>query len=326
MTSRLERIAVIIVNYGTADLVIAGVNSVRACPHGGRDISVHVVDNASPDDSADVLRAAYEAHGWQDCVTLYMETENHGFGRGNNVALHALAAQDTPPDAAFLLNPDAHIKPGAVDILARALENDPAVGFVGAAITHPDGTAMTAAFRFPSVISQFSDTLSFGPIARLCQRWTVPLPPDHPEGPVDWVSGAAVMGRFSALEELQFFDPGFFLYYEEVDLMHRAARAGWRTMYVPQAHIVHKEGEATGFADQQARAVALPAYHYQSWAHYMGKTHRRPVALAMAMARLIGALGNVTISKLRRRHNTIPQNFFSDFWGLCVKPLLKGTT
>ncbi len=324
MTDRLRHISVIIVNYGTPYLTIAGVQSVLDRQHSDRVVDIHVVENGSPDDSASVLQAAHATQGWNRRVTLYLETENHGFGRGNNIALKALSARQTPPDAIFFLNPDAFVQNEAIDALASALEVDPRAGFAGAAISHPDGTGMTAAFRFPSVISQFSDTLCFGPVARLCRRWTVPLPPDHPAGPVDWVSGAAVMGRFTALRDLGFFDPRFFLYYEEVDLMHRAMRVGWRTLYVPGAQVGHSEGTATGFADQRLRAAALPNYHYASWVHYMHKTHGRAKALLMAAARIVGACGHIAICRLRRRNSTLPTCFFADFWTLCVKPLLRG--
>jgi hypothetical protein len=319
---KINTVSVVIVNYGTPDLTVAGVQSVLECHHGGRNVDVHVVDNASLDNSASQLEAAHSEYGWGDRVTLYLENENHGFGRGNNVVLRALKARKTPPDAVFLLNPDASLENEAVDLLAQSLEADPQAGFVGACICEPDGTQVTSAFRFPSAISEFSSSLSFGPVTRILTNWTVPMPPDHPEAQVDWVSGAAMMGRFTALEQLHFFDPDFFLYFEEVDLMHRAHRAGWRTLYKPQARVIHSEGTATGIADKRAHAAALPQYHYESWQYYFRKNHGLGGAWLAGIARLAGSAGAVIICRLRRRKSAVPKRFFHDFWTYSLRPML----
>lgn len=321
----IRKIAVIIVNYGTADLTIAGVQSVLERDHGGRDVDIHVLDNASPDDSAARLTAAHAENGWGDRVKLYLETDNHGFGRGNNVVLRALEQSDTPPDAAFLLNPDARLENEALDLLAQALDADPEAGFAGAGIAKPDGTNVTAAFRFPTIISEFSGSLSFGPVARLLDRWTVALPPEHPAGPVGWVAGAAVLMRLEALKAIDNFDPRFFLYYEEVDLMRRGQDAGWACLYVPSARIIHIEGEATGVKSGREVAARLPSYRYDSWQYYFRKTYGRGGALLAAAALMLGSAGNRVISTLRRRPSGVPEAFFGDFIRHALRPLLKGS-
>lgn len=319
----VQKIAVIIVNYGTADLTIAGVQSVLERQHGGRDVEIHVLDNASPDDSAAELTAAHAENDWGAGVRLYLETENHGFGRGNNVVLRALEQSDTPPDAAFLLNPDARLENEALDLLAHALEADPKAGFAGAGIAKPDGTNVTAAFRFPTILSEFSGSLSFGPVARLLDRWTVALPPDHPAGPVGWVAGAAVLMRLDALRAIENFDPRFFLYYEEVDLMRRGQEAGWGCLYVPDARVIHIEGEATGVKAGREVAARLPSYRYDSWQYYFRKTYGRGGALLAAGALMLGSAGNCVLSAIRRRPRSVPEAFFGDFLRHALRPLLS---
>jgi len=322
----LRHIAVIIVNYGTPDLAIRAVNSVLTRAHGGRQIEVHLVDNASPGDDAAQFRAA--APDWGDRVTLWLEDDNHGFGRGNNVVLNALAARDVPPDAAFLLNPDASLHNEAVDSLASALEADPSAGAVGAAVLREDLTPAVAAFRFPGCVSELARILSFGVFDRLTKSSQVALSPTQPTGPVDWVSGAAVMLRFAPAAKIGFFDPGFFLYYEEVDLMRRLQAAGNHVLYVPQAQVLHAEGAATGqFAGKAARARD-PWYLYQSWAHYFTRAYGRPRALALACALWPMALLNIAHRGLRGKAPTLPRRFFRDhathvIWPL-LQPLLRG--
>lgn len=316
-----SEIAVIIVNYGTAELAIDAIESVLARQHGGRGVDIHVVDNASPGGDADLLQAAHAHRGWVGRVTLYLEETNHGFGRGNNLVLHALSARAAPPDKVFLLNPDARLENEALEILAAFLDTHPRVGCAGASITNPDGRQATAAFRFPSAVSEFSDALAFGPVARLLRRHSVPLPPDMPMQPVHWVAGAAAMLRWEAVWQCRGFDPSYFLYFEEVDLLRQFAKHGWQTWYVPDAHICHVEGAATDVKSGKAQRSLLPDYWYDSWLTYHLKAHGRWGARLCAAARLMGWSGNRAISFVRRRPTAAPQRYFDSFTRRILRPL-----
>ena len=314
-------ISVIIVNYGTAALCVKAVESVKAYHHGGRQVDIHVVDNASPGDDASVLSRAHAVSGWGNSVTLYLEDENHGFGRGNNLVLEKLALRPEPPHKVFLLNPDAQLDNDALEILATFIDAHPDVGCAGAAIMNPGGQHATAAFRFPSTASEFSDSLAFGPVARFFARHMVALPADLPTQPVHWVSGAAVMFRWEALKQSQGFDPDFFLYFEEVDLMRRLSSLGWETWYVPDAKVHHIEGAATNVKSSVATRSARPDYWYDSWLIYHLKSHGRWGALLCAIARLGGWTGNLIVSSLRRRPTLAPKHYINAFTRRVLRPL-----
>lgn len=315
--------AVIIVNYATADLTIKAVDSVLQ--HAPASTEIHLVDNASPGEDAALLAAAHRDHGWGARVTLYPETENHGFGRGNNLVLHALAARDTPPAQVLLLNPDAQLENDIVTLMGDLLDAQPDVGMVGAGITKPDSTPVTAAFRFPNLGDTFASQLNFGPVTRALKRWQVPLPPDHPAGAVDWVAGAALMCRMQTLRDVGFFDPEYFLYYEEVDLMLQASRAGWKTWYLPQARVTHAEGAATGVKSGEVERRRRPAYWYASWRIYHQKNHGRLGALLAIVAFGCGTTGHHVVATLRRRPISSPLNVFADFWRYAIQPVLTRT-
>ena len=183
--------------------------------------------------------------------------------------------------------------------------------------------AVTAAFRFPGLVSEIARTVNLGLTDRLAARYLVPLPAAHPAGPVDWVSGASVMFRFQALKEAGFFDPEFFLYYEEVDLMRRLSQSGWRILYEPRAHVIHEEGAATGQFAGQAGRQRDPAYLYQSWAHYFTGAVGRAGALAIAVLMLPAALLNILHRGVRGRAPTVPRSFFPDQWRFVIWPLLS---
>jgi len=318
-------ISVIVVNYGTAELARAAVDSVLARTHGGRKVDIHLVDNASPGRDREILAEAARSEAWRGRVTFYPEQTNHGFARAHNLVFRALAARAHPPDKVFLLNPDAQLENEAIAILADTLDADPGLAMAGAGITEPSIGPAVAAFRFPGAASEFAHFIGFGPVYRLFERARVPLPPDHPEGPVDWVTGAAFMARFGVLRDLDWFDPAFFLYFEETDLMRRARAAGWQIRYVPRARVLHLEGVATGIKsgeDQQRRRRG--AYWYRSWAHYFRKAKGRAGALGIALAVLLAGLVHYPLAALRRRPPALPRRFLPDFLVHAMLPLLFG--
>lgn len=315
-------VAVIIVNYGTANLALAAVASVLSRSSGSRTIAVHLVDNASHGDDARHLSAEIAARGWRDRVTLFRETVNHGFGGGNNVVLERLARQPNRPKYVFLLNPDALLENDAITILADFLDAHPKAAVAGARIEKPGGIPVTAAFRFPGLASTFADAISFGPISRLFAASRVPLEPDLTTGPVDWVAGAAMMARFDAMRDAGNFDLGYFLYYEEVDLMRALARRGSEVWYVAEARVTHFEGASTGVNSGEACRKRRPAYWYHSWQYYFRKNHGRLYALAAAAAWIIGAGVNRLVAGLRRRPPAAPLHFFGDFWAGACRPLI----
>jgi len=136
------------------------------------------------------------------------------------------------------------------------------------------------------------------------------------------VAGAAVMFRLEALRQAQMFDPEYFLYYEEVDLMRQLARKGWPTWYVAEALVIHAEGAATGVKSGRPERRRLPPYWYHSWQYYMRKNHGRAVAVLACMAWALGAVLNHGLSLLRGKEPAAPLRLFGDLWTFAMRPLL----
>lgn len=315
-------IPVVIVNYGTADLVTKAVVGLLE-RHGRRAVELHIVENNSPDPlEREKLKAIEER--WPGLITIYMETENHGFGRGNNVALRALGGRVAPPEFVFLLNPDAVPQTDVIAELVDFLEGHPKAAIAGARIEGPEGEqTIASAFRFPGVLSEFIGAARFGPLSRLLASRRIDFPPDTGTREVDWVSGAAFMARLDALKGVGFFDPAYFLYYEEMDMMHALKRRGWQIWHVAEARVRHIEGAATGIR-QRDPFRRQPRYWFDSWRYYFVKNNGHWCARFCALARFSGSALDVFISKLRGRTPAMPYRFSRDFFKEVVFPLWRG--
>jgi N-acetylglucosaminyl-diphospho-decaprenol L-rhamnosyltransferase len=315
-------VAVIIVNYNTPEMAIAAADSVLNRSEDGLSVAVHLVDNASSGNDRSLF--LQESARWGDAVTLHLETVNHGFGRGNNLVLRQLAASPDPPRKVYLLNPDARLVTNAVAEMAAFLDSRPKAAVVGSEILHHRTLEPVAcAFRFPGIISEFSGATHFGPVDRLFRRWRVTLPPGISTCQVDWVAGASMMARLDALEKVGFFDPDYFLYFEEVDLMHRLKRLGWEVWHFPQAKVVHIAGASTGVHSEDAGSRRLPGYWFDSWRLYYEKMHGRGVARCVALSRLSGTVIGDLLCRIRRIPGRNPLNFAEDFRRRVVGPLFS---
>lgn len=292
------RVAVVIVNYGAARLIVENFAGLEAEARALPALRVYIVDNASPGGEADLLDGFAAAGERRAFVRVIRSPENVGFARGNNIALRAaLAEAEEPFDYFFLLNPDAWIRAGAIRILIECLEKDPEAGFAGARLEYPDGTPQVSAFRFMSVAGEFEAAARTGIVSALFAPWRVAPPQRDRRRRADWVCGAAVLVRRAVFEEVGLFDEGYFLYFEETDLMLAARRRGWRAWYVPEARAVHLVGRSTGVVDGRRQDRPPPDYWYRSRARYFRKNHGALYAGLADLAFLAGS----GVDWLRRR-------------------------
>jgi N-acetylglucosaminyl-diphospho-decaprenol L-rhamnosyltransferase len=261
---------VVIVNYRTGGLVIECLRSLAGQVASLLGTRVSVVDNASGDGSVEQIRAAIDAEGWGGWVSLQPLARNGGFAFGNNAAIRAALALPKPPRYVVLLNPDTIAQPGALGELVRFMDANPKVGIAGSRLENLDGSVQCSSHRAPTPLSELADGAQFDPLHRLLKKYIVSPPiPDHPCA-CDWVSGASLIARREVFNSIGLFDEGYFLYYEEVDFCSRARRAGWPVWYVPDARVVHLEGESTEISTGGRRR---PSYWFDSRRRFFAKQY-----------------------------------------------------
>lgn len=291
-------VAVIIVNYRTPELTktcLAALSGERALLP---TLKAIVVDGGSGDGSANELAVTIAEPAYRDWVELLALPINGGFGWANNQALMRLARKPSPPDYVYLLNPDAKVTRGAVLRLVEDLEGHPRCAAAGSQLLASDGMTTGAGFRFPTAGREFVSAAQTAALGRLLAIGSVMV--DSAESrEVDWVTGASVMLRTAALRETGLFDDGFFLYFEEVELMHRLEAAGWTVRHVPESRVFHAEGSSTGIASVER----MPEYWFRSRQRYFLLTGGRASALAADIAWMLGRFLGIFKTALRRQNS-----------------------
>ena len=255
------KLVVVTVNYRCADAILDGIEETISQLMKLGDSEFWIVDNNSPDASADTLAEAISKNDWGSIVKLIRSPDNNGFGAGNNVAINAALQADRKPEYLYFLNPDAIPHKGAIENLVAFMDETPTAAIAGGLICNENGDPEASAFRFPSIWSEVETAINFGPVYRLLKNYVLPLPEPQNVQSVDWVSGASFIARSSVIRDLGGFDEAFFLYWEEVELCHRIKSAGHEIFVIPDAKISHIGGVSTGMSEEDKR---IPEYWFAS--------------------------------------------------------------
>ena len=206
-------LSVIIVSYNTVDFLGRCLNSVAS--QSNVTWEVIVVDNCSKDGSTDFLR---EVFPW---VELIANDQNLGFSRANNQALKFCKGRYV-----YYLNPDTEVQPDAFRKMVDFMDSHSDVGLAGTRLVYPDGSLQ------PSVENRY-------PGQRYAKNELKGL-----KGNTAWVLGASMIARQALIRTLEGFDENFFLYGEDLDLCLRIRKAGWLIGHVPEAEVIHWEGQS----------------------------------------------------------------------------------
>ncbi len=250
-------LSIIIVNWNTPELTLACVASILAAPP-VTDYEIALVDNGSTDDS--LIRF----HGLPDPVRVIALGANDGFAAGNNAGLAR-----TRGETVVLLNSDTLVPAGALDRLADFLRDNPRAGACGPRLVQPDGRPQPFAFgEAPSpgyLLRRAVNALVF---RRSLHDWTT-----EQTLAVGFVAGTCLCLRRAALEQTGPLDPGYFMYFEDVDWCTRARQRGWTIHYVPSVAVTHLGGAS-------ARRNPAASETYGASLHYYYRKHYGPLSRA----------------------------------------------
>jgi GT2 family glycosyltransferase len=257
-------LSIVIVSYNArADLENCLASLQAAPPAIAHDVIV--VDNASPDGSAEAVRGRFPA------VKVVALERNIGFAGGNNVGIRA-----TSGDLVLLLNSDTIVPAGAIDGLVARLLAHPDAAVAGPRLLDAQGRTEISWGPMMSPIGEIRQKTigrlydsRFGPV----EQWVSRLAAT--ERYVAWVSGACLLVHRRDAEGVGLLDERYFLYTEDVDFCAAMRARGRRVLFVPSATITHLRGRSRATAPVQMNVayrrshLAFYEKHHPAWARIL---------------------------------------------------------
>jgi GT2 family glycosyltransferase len=232
---RRASITAAVVSWNTRELLDRCLESLRPEADRGR-LEAWVVDNASSDGSADLVR---ERHSWAELIA---SQDNLGFGAAVNRVAERSAA-----DWLLIANADIALRPGALDALLEAGRRDPGAGAIAPRLVLPDGSTQHSVFAFPTlpfalVLNSgiFHLSRGLGDRLALLDRWD-----DTRARRVPWAVAACLLVRRAAWDDAGGFDERHWMYAEDLDLGWKLRERGWASRYEPRAVVDHESAAAT---------------------------------------------------------------------------------
>jgi len=265
-------VATIIVNYNAGETLL---HCVKALLASTVSTKVTVMDNASSDGSAGKLSELYAN---QQGIEILLNPVNIGFAPAVNSVARRLET-----DWVLILNPDCILEPETLFRLKSALENDNRAALAGPAVRDETGQMQRATLRrFPD---PWKSLMTASGLWRL-GKW---LPAFHGvEVDVsqlstgaeicDAVSGACMLVRRSAFEEVGFLDEQYTMHCEDLDLMFRLKEHGWHCLFVPQASCTHQQGLSS-----RSRPTWVHFQKHRGMARFFGKLQAKSTLLPIRM-------------------------------------------
>jgi N-acetylglucosaminyl-diphospho-decaprenol L-rhamnosyltransferase len=265
---------VVVVTYSPGVALDGFLESLDAATE--RPVEVVLADNGSTD-GAPERAVARHPH-----VRLLPTGGNVGYGAAANAGLAGLAS-----GYAIVANPDLRFEPGSIDALLEVAGRWPRAATVGPAIRTPDGDLYPSARDLPRLSTGAGHALLGW--AWPSNPWTARYRREREaprERPAGWLSGSCLLVDLEAFWSVGGFDPGYFMYFEDVDLAARLSRAGWLHVYAPSAVVVHEGGHATRREPHRMQRV-----HHTSALRYLSGQHpgRRRAPLRLALRAGLGA-------------------------------------
>ena len=262
MGADLQPVSVVIVNYNAGDLLTQCVDAALAQAR-----QVVVVDNDSSDESMDSVSSQFAA---EEPLVVHYAGENLGFAAGCNLGLHL-----TTQSYVLFLNPDCVLGPCALQRMVKALESDGSVGMVGGLLTNLDGTEQGGARRaVPTPWRSFVRAFGLG---RFSSRWPKlffdfhlykqPLPDVPIE--VEAISGALMLVRRPAIDDVGPWDEKYFLHCEDLDWCMRFRQKNWKILFVPDAPVLHHLGHSS-----RSRPLFVEWHKHKSMLRFYDKFFR----------------------------------------------------
>jgi GT2 family glycosyltransferase len=262
----LPLVSIVIVSWNAREYLAECLESLTEKVYAG-PMETIVVDNASSDGSAEMVRARFPG------VRLVCNDQNLGFAKANNVGIRQARGEYLA-----LVNSDVHLLDDCIGTLVAYCESDRKAGIIGPKIIGRDGLLQASCRGFPRLWNTLCRALALDAVFPRSSWFNGYLLRHQDHGsrmPADILSGCFWLVRREALDAVGLLDEGFFIYGEDMDWCKRFWQSGWTAMFVPEAQAIHYGGASSSNAPVRF-SVEMQRADCQYWA----KHHSRAASYA----------------------------------------------
>jgi GT2 family glycosyltransferase len=272
-------LSIILINHNAKDFTADCIQSIydkTTVP-----FEIILVDNNSSDDSPSYIKEKFPQ------VRLIENKSNRGFATANNQGIKISKGK-----LLILLNNDTVLKNNALDKMFEYMDKNPEIGILACKLFDADGKTVQHNCRaFPSPVgtmfgraSLFTKLMPNNPISKrnLLLNWDYSSVKE-----ADWVSGAALMVKREAIEQIGLLDENFYMYWEDTDFCKRAKDAGWQICFFPEAQIIHFTGKGGGKRNFLLSSNTIYQMHKSAY-YYFRKYHLKSRLNPMTAVTFLG--------------------------------------
>ncbi|OIN89662.1 glycosyl transferase family 2 [Candidatus Beckwithbacteria bacterium CG22_combo_CG10-13_8_21_14_all_01_47_9] len=274
-------LSIIIVNYKTKDLTLQTLESVFKARRMPGKQEVILVDNASADGIAQIVRSKFPS------VKIIEAPGNLGFAGGNNLGLRQAKGHYQ-----LLLNSDTLVEPETLVKMVSYMDQNPRVGLSTCRVELKNGRIDPASHRgFPTPwasLTYYCGLEKLFPRSQVFGQYHQGWQDLNTTHEIDTPVGAFFMLRREALRQVGLLDEKFFMYGEDIDLAFRIKAAGWKIIYTPITKITHLKG-ASGInkPDREIRLKTIRAF-FAAMKLFYNKHYRRQYFLPVKWLVFLG--------------------------------------
>ncbi|KXK12269.1 MAG: N-acetylglucosaminyl-diphospho-decaprenol L-rhamnosyltransferase [Microgenomates bacterium OLB23] len=275
----MKDLSIIVLSYNTAQITYDCICSILTSLDHDAKLNAEVVvwDNNSQDESIKMLAKIKDSR-----VRIVAHKDNLGFTGGNNNA--AMIAKG---DSLLFLNSDTLAVNDAVPRLYRFFVSQKQFDFLGARLVNKDQSPQASCGRFYTPLIAAAALFFKGDVWG-ASRWPV-----RKTQKVDWASGAALITKAATFSSLGGFDNSIFMYWDEVDLLYRAAKKKLTTGVYPDATFIHLEAASSNTRSQPIIKV-FQGYIFFYKKHYSPLQQRLIIYMLQLKAAVALAIGIVS--------------------------------
>lgn len=195
------------------------------------NFEIFVVDNNSSDNSVSMVEECFPK------VKVIASSINLGFAKGNNLAI-----KESKGRYILLLNPDTLVLNDALIKLVNYMDDAPNVGASGGKLISSDLVGVSGARHFPNLFTEVIDHSRLSilfPKSKIFGYYWMSFWDHNSTKDIDLLSGALMMIRRKAVEEVGLLDENIFMYAEDTDWCYRIKKKGWRISFVSEIEVIH---------------------------------------------------------------------------------------